>query len=359
MQSTCRLLGAAVILAMTTAACRGSGGSHPPTAPTATPTNTATKALWIANGTDVVEFLPTQLTGTGDVAPHLSLQSAVFGSPQGVLFDGAGNLWVVDGGNGSSILPAVYKFTPAQLAEVSSTPAQTPSVSITTIGFKFPQQAVFDKSGNLWVSDDGANAIYEFSASQLVAGGNLTPNAIVESTAFAGPLGIAFDAGGDLFIANNAGTTIDGFFSSTLPQTGTIRLTPNVVLSDDGAKSIQAPWALVFDASGNLWSSNANPPSTIVEFPKSALVATGSPVPAITLNSTTIDTNATLAAPNGIAFDPAGDLAAISSATPFGVTLFTRAQLGASGSPTPSVFIVGTSTTLSAPAGAVFGPVVN
>ncbi len=30
-------------------------------------------------------------------------------------------------------------------------------------------------------------------------------------------------------------------------------LTPNVVLSDDGKGSIQAPWALIFDTAGNLW----------------------------------------------------------------------------------------------------------
>jgi sugar lactone lactonase YvrE len=220
---------------------------------------------------------------------------------------------------------------------------------------------VFDKTGNLWVSDNGANSVFVFSAALLAAGGiGVTPQtSITSSTAFTGPLGIAFDATGDLFVANNGGTTIEGFSSGSLSAGGSVTLTPSVVLSDDGKNSIQAPWALVFDAGGNLWSSNANAPNTVVEFAKASLTASGAPVPATTLSPATVGGNATLAAPNGLAFDPAGDLAAISSATPFGVAVFGHAQLGASGATVPSTFLVGTATTLNAPAGDVYGPAVN
>ena len=66
--------------------------------------------------------------------------------------------------------------------------------------------------------------------------------------------------------------------------------------------------------------------------------------------------NQTLAAPNGIAFDNLGDLAAISSASPFGVAGFQRTQLiPAKTGPTPNPFLVGATTTLNAPAGCNFG----
>ena len=49
------------------------------------------KALWIANGTKVVEFVPLQLDpGAMDKAPHLVNNSSVFGAPQGVTFDAEG-----------------------------------------------------------------------------------------------------------------------------------------------------------------------------------------------------------------------------------------------------------------------------
>jgi hypothetical protein len=130
------------------------------------------------------------------------------------------------------------------------------------------------------------------------------------------------------------------------------------VLSDDGNLSIQGPWALVFDAKGDLWSSNANDPFTVVEFAKSQLGVTGNPVPAVTLSPATVAGNPTLAAPNGIAFDNRGNLAAISSATPFGVAVFAQSQLMTSAATVPSAFLVGNTTSLNMPAGDNFGPAV-
>jgi len=50
--------------------------------------NVGSKGLWVANGTNVVEYNPSQLgSGTSAPAPHVSINSAVFGSPQGVAFD--------------------------------------------------------------------------------------------------------------------------------------------------------------------------------------------------------------------------------------------------------------------------------
>jgi sugar lactone lactonase YvrE len=332
---------------------------HPTTAPLST-------ALWIANGTDVVEFLPGQLLpGVSDPAPHIALNTATgFGAPQGVQFDANGNLWVLDGGNGSTIGPALDEFTAAQLAAHVTTPNPTPNKTITYPGIKFPQQGVFDKSGDFWVADNGANEVVEFTPAQLAAGGNITPTLTLTSTIpFTGPLGIAFSPlTGNLWVANNAGTSIEGFAAASLAgHTGAQTIAPHDVLNDDGAGSIQAPWALVFDTAGNLWSSNANAPFTIVEFAAGALGggAGAKPVPNVTISPVSDGGSTTLAAPNGLAFDNGGNLAAISSATPFGVPVYGPKLLTASGAIVPNVFLVGATTTLNAPAGDVFGPVVQ
>ena len=62
----------------------GGGGSVPVVRPSSTPITAL--GLWIANGTNVVEFLPSQLiAGVSDPAPHIALNSATgFGAPQGV-----------------------------------------------------------------------------------------------------------------------------------------------------------------------------------------------------------------------------------------------------------------------------------
>jgi len=318
-------------------------------------------ALWIANGTNVVEYLSTQLGANGATVPEATLSSTAFGAPQGVRFDKSGNLYVIDGGTvsaGGLTKPAIEKFTPTQLAAAAAgSTNQVPTALVTSTSFVFPQQAVFDGSGNLWVSDSGADSVFEFSAAQIANGGNQVPVTTLGATpGFSGPLGIAFDGSGDLFVANSGGTTIDEFTSAALgAQTGDVTLAPFITISDDGNGSIAGPWAIAFDASGNLWSSNANSPDTIVEFSASSIL-TGPVVPAVTIRSASVSGHATLNAPNGIAFDASGDLAVISSASPFGIAFYSKSQLGTSGATTPSAFITGTATTLNAPAGATFGP---
>ena len=313
----------------------------------------------------MVEFLSSQLIpGVSDPAPHIALNSATgFGAPQGVQFDANGNLWVLDGGNGSTVGPALDEFSAAQLAAHVTIPNPTPVKSITYPGIKFPQQGVFDKGGDFWVADNGANEVVEFTPAQLAAGGFVTPTLTLTSTVpFTGPLGIAFSPlTGNLWVANNGGTSIEGFAAASLiGLTGTQTIAPHDVLNDDGAGSIQAPWALVFDTAGDLWSSNANAPFTIVEFASTALGggAGAKPVPNVTIAPTSDGGSTTLNAPNGLAFDKTGNLAAISSATPFGVPIYAAKQLTASGATIPNVFLVGATTTLNAPAGDVFGPSV-
>jgi len=137
-------------------------------------------------------------------------------------------------------------------------------------------------------------------------------------------------------------------------------LTPNVILSDNGAKSIQLPFAIAFGIAGKLWSSNANSPFTIAEFLKTDLDSTGSPTPAVTLSPTTDKFgNVTLAAPNGLAFDSFDDLAVINSATPFSIAVFDASQIQTGGAVVPNTLLVGGNTQLHTPAGCTFGPSVK
>jgi hypothetical protein len=339
------------------AACPAAAGSKP-----------AKQALWVANNTDVVEFskLP---SGVHDQKPLVQLDSSVFGAPQGVVFDSSNDLWVIDGGTvatGGTTPPSLEEFTEAQLGNLKKDPTPTPTIQITSADFVFPQQAVFDGSGNLWVSDNGANAVFVITPAQLTAGGDISFTTTIESDPpFDGPLGIAIN-GGNLYIANNATTTIFEFNADHLPAIGSglTTLVPDVVLSDDGSGSIQGPWALIFDAAGDLWSSNANSPFTLVKFGASQITATGDPTPEVTISPVDVKVSKkvqdeSLQAPNGIAFDDKGDLVAISSASPFGVADYNPKEQAANGSPKPTSLVVGAKTTLDAPAGANFGPAIK
>jgi hypothetical protein len=338
-----------------------------------------TKGLWIANGNDVVEFIPAQIIGgVQNVMPHRTISSGALGTPQGVTFDAAGNLWVMDPGamiNGQAT-PALLKFSSGQLAALGMTNGPEPAAIITSTSLAFPQQSVFDAQGNQWVSDHNNNTILVFTAAQLAMTGtnNLMPAVVISSAAFNGPLGIVFDSAGNLWVANNGevpgnnntmsplGTSIVEFAKANLPAvptTGMLTpdLTPGVTLTDNGQGSIQGPWELAFDSMGNLWSSNAGTPFTLVEFGKASLAASGTPAPMTTLSPTMDMGVSTLNSTNGLCFDNAGDIAA-TNAVDAGSAPFYTAPLK-SGAITPQTFFSGTKTTLTAPAGCNFGPLVN
>jgi hypothetical protein len=363
------ILIAAVLLSVVVIACKHNNN---------TPAKTA---LWIANGANVIEYIPSQFAGgTSGSPPHRTINSASIGTPQGVTFDAAGNLWVLDPGakpNGTAA-PALLKYTAAQLTALATNPAPDPTLTITSTALNFPQQSVFDAQGNQWVSDHNNNTILVFSAAQMMQTGisATIPVVVITSAAFNGPLGIVFDSAGNLWVANNggvpgatagtmsaAGTTIVEFTKAHLPTPPTSGmltpdLVPDVTLSDNGADSVQSPWELAFDAMGNLWSSNSGGTFSLVEFAKASLMATGAPSPAVTINPTTVAGVPSLDATNGLCFNSAGDIAATDAADAFGIPVYKKAQL-MTGAPIPNAFIVGATTNLDAPAGCNFGPVVN
>jgi hypothetical protein len=338
------------------------------------------KGLWVANGTNVVEYNPSQLSaGTGATAPHVSINSAVFGTPHGVAFDPNGNLWVLDPAamvNGAAT-PALFEFSAAQLAALATDNAPDPVAIITSAFLKAPQQAVIDALGNAWITDPNSNTIATYTAAQLAQTGThaMAPVLVISSAQFNAPSGIAFDSSGNMWISNTGiaasaadefggGTTIVEITAAHIPAlpemgTSTPQVVSDVTLTDAGQVTIQSPWALAFDSSGNLWSSNTAT-STVVGFAKASLV-TGAPAAAATLSSTTVSAAASLDEPHGICVDDVGNLAAINEAggaKTFSIAVFAPRQL-ATGSPVPSAFIVGEATTLNAPEGCTFGPVVK
>jgi hypothetical protein len=343
---------------------------------------TITKGLWVANGTTVLEYIPSQLTaGVVNAAPHVMITGGAVGTPQGVTFDSSGNLWVMDPGatvDGAANTPALLKFSATQLTALATNDSPAPVAIITSTSFAFPQQSVFDSKGNQWVSDHNNNTILVFTAAQMMATGtNATvPAVVISSAAFNGPLGIAFDSSGNLWVANNGGVPVAGSTTGAMSATGTSivefaaahlpvpgsgmltpDLTPDMTLSDDGNNSIQGPWELAFDTTGNLWSSNSGGTFSLVKFAKASLAAAGSPTPAVTIASTTDMGNATLSGTNGLCFDNLGDIAATSAATPFSIPFYKEPLM--SGALTPNTFIIGAASTLNAPAGCNFGTLVN
>jgi streptogramin lyase len=305
-------------------------------------------ALWIVGGTNSngnvlnwgTAYTASQLTTSSSAAAAVTL-----GFPEtlgrnidasGVAFDSAGNMWVVNDNSNT-----VVEYTPAQLAS-SSNP--TPSVTLSGPALNFPYALAFDASGDLWVANININTIVEFTPSQLLSSGTTDPAVtITENPNAVGefgttPAGLAFDPSGNLWVTHNGLSTVVEYTKSQLAATGTLIAT--ITLTSPG---FVVPQGIAFDSHGGLWVANTADPSgpgTIVGFAPTLLSASGSPSPTITL--TPSDTAGALV--TGVAFDNSGNLwyTVVAEGTTGGtVGEYTAAALSTGGSPQPAVLITG------------------
>ncbi len=341
-------------LAITSVGCGGSSGS--PFFPT--------QALWVPNshGNYISEFTPSMLKSSGTPAPALINSSGDLSQPWGLAFDRHRNLWVSNVGAGGAGEGTLTMFTFAQLKELPTTPA--PPATVVISGLNGPEGLEFDVAGNLWVADDGSGSLLEFTPDQLASSGSPTPNTTITSADMSGPVGIAFDRSGALWVADESNNEVLQFTHDQLEAGGA--QTPNVVLQNDGSGSLDAPEPLAFDRVGNLWVGNADDPTlelgTVVEFTKGQLVS-GSPTPAVTLTSTPVGSTDSINALSGLAFDLVGNLwtANLASDNSGSLAQFTTGQLKASGSPSPAVFLDSNpgATNIDEPTLITFGPLIN
>ncbi|HEY2614078.1 MAG TPA: NHL repeat-containing protein [Chthoniobacterales bacterium] len=186
-------------------------------------------------------------------------------NPKGIVFDGKGNVFVADAGNGT-------------IFEYPALNGSSPVAYIT--GLSSPIGLAVDSAGNLYEADAGSGTIFEFAIDKT------------QST-FASGLGqvsgLAFDAAGNLFAADFSNGTILKFapdktkstFASGLsgPAGLAVDNSGNVFEADSGSNTIfkfapngtkssfatglNVPYGLAIDASGNLVVGDHDSGSTI------------------------------------------------------------------------------------------------
>ena len=107
----------------------------------------------------MVEFTPGQLGMSGASAPAVTLSATAdsLDNAFSIAFGPSGALWVANSGNNT-----VVEFTPAQLA---ATGAPTPAVTLSAVGtsLNFPDGLAFDSAGDLLVMDFPSNTVVEFT----------------------------------------------------------------------------------------------------------------------------------------------------------------------------------------------------
>lgn len=135
-----------------------------------------------------------------------------------MVFDRGGNLFVSDYAS-----TFITKFSPSGVSSVFAT------------GLSSPSGLAFDGAGNLYAANFTANTIMKFTPGGV--------GSVFASTGLNGPMGLAFDSSGNLYAANYYGNTITTF---TLGGAGS-------VFANSGLTN---PWGLAFDSTDNLFVTN-------------------------------------------------------------------------------------------------------
>jgi secreted PhoX family phosphatase len=277
--------------------------------------NTA-QGLWVPNflGASVTAFSSKLLKSSGTPAATITNENDVMVQPEQVLFDKKGNLWITNCSDSTIGAGTIAKYTAHQVSQFSTNPSPNPEVLLTDDGsfniFDCPYGEAFDSNGNLWVTNRFGLDLVEFTPSQLAVGGAQIPNTIIFSDDFGAPEGIQFDTSGTLWIADLATSQILGFKAATLTAaegTSTI-VSPDIVNS---STSLDAPADVLVEKSGNQWIANFGG-NNLLEFAATDVAASGSPSPIVTLSGTTVMAPTgpalSLDSPQGLAFDKSGNL---------------------------------------------------
>lgn len=190
---------------------------------------------------DVKQLLAVANSGSNSVAlyvnaslvPVATMQNGV-ASPQALVFDGNGDLFVANQPGSVAVYPAPYNQTPTAI----------------TAGVNHPQALAIDARGDLFVANgNGSNTVTIYSPPY---GG---PPTLTIGSNVDDPVSLALDSVGDLFVVNTAANTVTEYAP---PYSGA-----PVVLS----KGLNAPSSVALDARGNLFVANLNStPSSIVEY---------------------------------------------------------------------------------------------
>jgi trimeric autotransporter adhesin len=207
------------------------------------------------------DFRPIAGTGDygfgGDGGPALQAHLA---SPSGVVIDGAGDVFIADGGNNR-----IRKVTPGG---VISTVAGNETYGFSGDGgpasaanLNDPRGIAVDDSGNLFIADAANNRIRMVSAGGIIstvagsaAGGFAGDAGPALSAKLALPVAVAVDSAGNLFIADRGNKRIRKVSSGSINTVAGI--------SDDGGPMSSAqlnfPVGIAVDAAGNLFIADSS-----------------------------------------------------------------------------------------------------
>jgi sugar lactone lactonase YvrE len=242
--------------------------------------------------------------------------AAKLGYPQGVALDAAGNLYIADQNN-----QRIRKVAPSGLI---GTVAGNGSFGFAGDGgvggaasLSYPQAAVPDAAGNLYIADTGNNVVRKLQTGGVittVAGNGLFgfsgDGGAATAASLNGPGSVATDVAGNLYIADTYNHRIRKVDTNGVITTAAGNGV-GAFAGDGGpaiAASINTPTSVALDAAGNLYIADSDN-NRVRKVDTNGVITTVAGNGSLGFGGDgRLATTAILAVPNGVALDAAGNL---------------------------------------------------
>ncbi|HLH44532.1 MAG TPA: IPT/TIG domain-containing protein [Bryobacteraceae bacterium] len=179
--------------------------------------------------------------------------------PLGLALDTAGNLYIADSANnvirqvsGGIIYPFAGNYIRGESHDGG--PAIDAALSV-------PSDLAFDSSGNLYIADTGNGRIRQVNPSGIIntvvgGGTTYTEGGAANATVLAGPTGVAIDSAGDIFIADRDGNHIYKVTASTQKITTVMGNSGSGFAGDGGSAAtaeMNSPTSIQVDPTGDIF----------------------------------------------------------------------------------------------------------
>lgn len=185
--------------------------------------------FYLSGSNSITTVTPNGQVGGLNILPATVPPQPLFNSPSDLALDGAGNVYVADTAN-----DVIRKITPSRVVTtLAGAPTQAGSGDGTgsAARFRSPQSIVSDGSGTLYVADQGNQTIRKITGDGTVttlAGSPGYPgfaDGPGRMAKFNSPSGLALDGGGTLYVADQGNSAVraiapDGTVTTVLARSG-------------------------------------------------------------------------------------------------------------------------------------------